>query len=76
MILIQIFTRRRAGEIEIAYIVDYKNFMKITEEDELYKRLPEKEKKIALKYIRFIIRGKLNRNVPILLNAKMKKAIK
>lgn len=49
--------------------------MKITEEDELYKRLPEKEKKSALKYIRFTIRGKLNRNVPVLLNAKMKETI-
>lgn len=42
--------------------------MKITEKDELYKRLPERERKSALKYIRFIIRGKLNRNVPVLLN--------
>lgn len=46
LILIQIFNRRRAEEIERAYIVDYKNFMKITKEDELYKRLPEKEKNL------------------------------
>ncbi|XP_067210123.1 uncharacterized protein [Linepithema humile] len=75
LIIIQIFNRRRAGEIERAYIIDYKNFMKITKVDELYKRLPEKEKKSALKYVRFIIRGKLNRNVPVLLNAKMKETI-
>lgn len=75
LILIQIFNRRRAGEIERAYIIDYKNFIKITKEDELYKRLPEQEKKSALKYVRFTIRGKLNRNVPVLLNAKMKETI-
>ncbi|XP_029162154.1 uncharacterized protein LOC114933735 isoform X1 [Nylanderia fulva] len=75
LIMIQIFNRRRAGEIERAYIVDYKNFIKITKEDELYKRLPQKEKISALKYIRFTIRGKLNRNVPVLLNAKMKEAL-
>ncbi|XP_029155724.1 uncharacterized protein LOC114928638 [Nylanderia fulva] len=73
--MIQIFNRRRAGEIERAYIVDYKNFIKITKENELYKRLPQKEKISALKYIRFTIRGKLNRNVPVLLNAKMKEAL-
>lgn len=72
LIIIQIFNRRRAGEIERAYIDDYKNFMKITEEDELYKRLSEEEKKSALKYIRFTIRGKLNRTVPVLLNEKTK----
>lgn len=75
LIIIQIFNRRRAGEIERAYIVDYKNFIKITEEDELYKKLLEKDKKSALKYVRFVIRGKLNRNVPVLLNIKMKEAI-
>lgn len=69
LIIIQIFNRRRAGEIERAYIVDYKNYTKITKEDELYKRLSEDERKSALKYIRFIIRGKLNRNVPVILNA-------
>lgn len=56
--IIQIFNRCRAGEIERTYIVDYRNFMKITKDDELYKKLPEKEKKSALKYIRFIIRAK------------------
>lgn len=76
LIIIQIFNRRRAGETERAYIVDYKNFMKITEDDDLYKRLPAKEKKSALKYICFIIRGKLNRNVPVLLNMEMKETIK
>lgn len=49
LIIIQIFNRHRAGEIERAYIVDYKNSMKITKEDELYKRLPEKEKKNCIK---------------------------
>lgn len=49
--------------------------MKITEKDELYKTLSKKDKKSALKYVRFIIRGKLNRNVSVLLNTKMKETI-
>lgn len=49
--------------------------MKITKEDEIYKRLPKKGKESALKYICFTIRGKLNRDISVLLNIKMKETI-
>ncbi|XP_011703025.1 PREDICTED: uncharacterized protein LOC105459051 [Wasmannia auropunctata] len=75
LIIIQVFNRRRAGEIERTLISDYKNSIKVTDNDEEYKKLPASEKEAAKKYIRFTIRGKLNRTVPVLLNSKMIDAI-
>jgi len=60
LIIIQVFNRRRAGEIERTLINDYKNSIKVTDNDEEYKKLPASEKQAAKEYIRFIVRGKLN----------------
>jgi len=47
----------------------------VTDNDEEYKKLPASEKQAAKKYIRFTIRWKLNRTVPVLLNSKMVESI-
>jgi len=52
-------------------INDYKNSIKVTDNDEEYKKLPASEKQAAKEYIRFTVRGKLNRTVPVLLNSRM-----
>ena len=69
---IQVFNRRRAGETERILIEDYKNYVcacgtsstcKTTKSDETHN------------YVRFTIRGKLCRTVPVLLDANMLKSI-
>lgn len=62
LIIIQIFNRKRAGEIERTLISDYKNSIKITDIDEEYKKLKLTDKKAVQNYIRFTIRGKLFTN--------------
>ncbi|KYN00576.1 hypothetical protein ALC62_08645 [Cyphomyrmex costatus] len=75
LIIIQLFNRRRAGEIERAFINDYKNSMRVTDKDEEYKKLRVSEKERVKEYIRFTIRGKLNRTVPVLLKQNMIESI-
>ncbi|XP_043284224.1 uncharacterized protein [Venturia canescens] len=74
LISIQIFTRRRAGELERTTISDLKNAETVDENTnpEIYGSLSEDEKKYAGQYTRFIITGKLGRDVPVLLDSKMR----
>ncbi|XP_067208494.1 uncharacterized protein [Linepithema humile] len=44
LIIIQIFNRRRAGELERILISDYKNSIKMTDTDKEYKQLQKSEK--------------------------------
>lgn len=69
---LQVFNRRRPGEIERMLIEDFENHEKIQEvEADQYKRLSEKARKIADNYVRVVMRGKLNRNVPALLSKEL-----
>ncbi|XP_077280471.1 uncharacterized protein LOC143907508 isoform X2 [Temnothorax americanus] len=70
LISIQVFNRRRAGEIERILSEDFKNYERVNKNmySDLYKSLSKEHKKIANKYIRFCIRGKLGRTVPVLLS--------
>ncbi|XP_077277339.1 uncharacterized protein LOC143905657 isoform X1 [Temnothorax americanus] len=67
---IHVFNRRRAGEIERAYIEDFENYEKVNKNmySDIYKSLSVEDRRIAEKYVRFCIRGKLGRTVPVLLS--------
>ncbi|XP_011869393.1 PREDICTED: uncharacterized protein LOC105562869, partial [Vollenhovia emeryi] len=73
LISIQLFNRRRAGEIERILIKDFKNHQKIDENTvgEAYLKFSIEEKRAAQKYVRFTIRGKLNRTIPVLLHREL-----
>ncbi|XP_071653728.1 uncharacterized protein [Temnothorax longispinosus] len=64
-----VFNRRRAGEIERVLIQDFENYEKLNENmyTDIYNSLSIEDKEIAQKYVRFCIRGKLGRTVPVLL---------
>nr|CAI5838737.1 unnamed protein product [Callosobruchus analis] len=61
--------RRRAGEAERILIEHFKSYISINKENdkELYESLSKQDQSLAT-YVRFLIRGKLNRNVPVLLD--------
>jgi len=67
---IHVFNRRRAGEIERTLIEDFQNYEKLNENmyRDIYKSLSMQSRKIAERYVRFCIRGKLGRTVPVLLS--------
>lgn len=73
LLSIQLFNRRRAGEIERALIEDFQNYESVNENtiDMSYLSLNNKEKKAAQKYVRFTMRGKLGRTVPVLFHRQM-----
>jgi len=70
---IHVFNRRRAGEIERALIEDFKTYEKVNEHmnSDIYNTLSTENRKIAEKYVRFCIRGKLGRTVPVLLSNEL-----
>jgi len=65
---IQLFNRRRPGETEGILISDFKNYERINENVDTFSALSEEKKEQAQKYVRFCIRGKLGRTVPIILD--------
>lgn len=70
LVLLQIFNRRRAGEIERLTLIDYQNKESLDEKDDedIYKTLSESTIKFAKQFVRLTIRGKLGRTVPVLLS--------
>ncbi|KAK0075400.1 hypothetical protein PV326_011623, partial [Microctonus aethiopoides] len=70
LILLQMFNRRRSGEIERLLITDYKKYEAVDENmnPEYLSKLSDKSREFAKKYVRITIRGKLNRTVPVLLD--------
>ncbi|XP_057329224.1 uncharacterized protein LOC130670065 [Microplitis mediator] len=72
---LQLFNRKRAGELERFEIQDYEKMTFITEKDEGYELLSESDKKAAKEYGRATICGKLHKNVPLLLNSKVRKGL-
>lgn len=75
---IQTFNRRRAGEMERILLDDFKKYQSICDNDEagLFENLPEEYRNNANKYVRFVIRGKRARGVPVLLSMKILNCIK
>jgi len=75
---VQLFNRRRAGEIERMLIADFEEYKSIDSNtaDDLYKKISSRAQDAAKKYVRFVIRGKLGRNVPVLLNYSLVECIK
>lgn len=70
LLSLQLFNRKRAGEMERLLIEDYNNRQGIDENTnkDLFNCLSTQQQQIAQKYVRIAIRGKLNRTVPVLLN--------
>lgn len=68
LISLQLFNRRRAGEIERVKIEDFMRYEKIRDDDEMLEHLSVEEKKRTKNYVRFLIRGKLSRGVPVMVN--------
>lgn len=66
---IQLFNRRRPGETERILISDFENYERINENVSTSSGLRSKDQKEqAQKYVRFCIRGKLGRTVPVILD--------
>jgi len=57
------------GEIERILIEDFQNYERLNKNvnNDIFNSLSEENKKVAKKYVRFCIRGKLGRTVPVLL---------
>ncbi|KAG5862928.1 hypothetical protein JTB14_027436 [Gonioctena quinquepunctata] len=74
---LQVFNRRRAGEIERLSIADFKTYQTIDQDTDcdIFNSLTEESKKAAKQYYRCEIRGKLARNVPVLLHLSHLRAI-
>ncbi|XP_070529778.1 uncharacterized protein [Cardiocondyla obscurior] len=77
LLSIQLFNRRRAGEMERTLIEDYKNYQKIDPETNVdgFNALSPECQKIVMEYVRFTIRGKLNRTVAVLLDSELQKCV-
>lgn len=75
---IQLFNRRRAGEIERNLIEDYKShqMINVASIDDAYANFTADQKEVAMKYTRFTIRGKLSQTVPVLLHVELVKCCK
>lgn len=69
---VQLFNRKRAGEIERLLITDFENRQAIDKEKhcDLYKSLNKMEQLLAERYVKIELRGKKGRSVPILLSLK------
>lgn len=74
---VQLFNRRRPGEIEHLLVKDFKNYVQVSKDTDkdLFQSLSNRAQEIAKKYVRFTIRGKLMRTVPVLLSAELLKCI-
>ncbi|KMQ87027.1 hypothetical protein RF55_13810 [Lasius niger] len=75
---VQLFNRKRAGEIERILIVDFEQYRGIDPDtaNDLFKIISLKAQEAAKKYVRFVIRGKLGRTVPVILNYNLLECVK
>ncbi|XP_066585722.1 uncharacterized protein [Prorops nasuta] len=78
LITIQLFNRRRPGEMERILLDDFNNYQRISknENPEEYASLSKRGREVAKRYVRFQIRGKLGRTVSVLLDNGMLESIK
>lgn len=77
LLSILLFNRRRPGELEHVLIEDYEKYESLNENNypDLFNTLTEEMKLLAKKYVRFTIKGKLGRSVPVLLSANFVQCI-
>ena len=77
LVFIQIFNRRRAGEIERLTKTDYENQETLDKNvnADLYQHLSKESKEYARNFVRITIRDKLGRTVPVLLDSFMSECI-
>ncbi|CAG9825702.1 unnamed protein product [Phaedon cochleariae] len=76
LISILIFNRRRPGELERIHLADLKSIRAIDpSNNETFQQLSPEGKRALNQYVRFVIRGKLARGVPVLLHSKMYECI-
>ncbi|CAG9814690.1 unnamed protein product [Phaedon cochleariae] len=75
---VQLFNRRRAGEVERILVEDFNSYQSIDEESnkDLFQSLNDSSKRLANRYVRFAIRCELNRTVPVLLDQNLLECIK
>lgn len=68
LISLQIFNRLRAGEIERVYLEDFVAHQGIDQvaDKDTFAELSNQVQALAKKYVRFMIRGKLGKGVPVL----------
>lgn len=67
---VHVFNRRRSGDIERILLDDFQNYEKVNKNmnSDIYDSLSKENRKIAERYVRFCIRGKLGCTVPVLLS--------
>ncbi|XP_018372557.1 PREDICTED: uncharacterized protein LOC108767291 [Trachymyrmex cornetzi] len=70
LITVHIINKRQVNEIERVLIEDFRNYKKLNKNmySNIYTSLSTQNRKIAERYIRFYVRGKLGRRLPILLS--------
>ncbi|XP_044762003.1 uncharacterized protein LOC123319204 [Coccinella septempunctata] len=73
LLSIQVFNRRRPGELERILVQDYKRHEGIGAD--IDETISEETRQKASRYVRFLIRGKLNSTVPVILDKKQVKCI-
>ncbi|XP_015125309.1 uncharacterized protein LOC107047092 [Diachasma alloeum] len=73
LLSLQIFNRRRPGEIERLYLEDFNSYrgLDMDKDKEMYDTLSEEGRRLARRYVRFEIRGKLGRGIPVLLDSEV-----
>ena len=78
MVSLQVFNRRRVGDIQNILLTDFDSRESIDEsaDKEQWAGLSEESKKIAKRYIRFPIRGKLGRPVAVLVYPELLQSLK
>ncbi|KAJ8964768.1 hypothetical protein NQ314_004659 [Rhamnusium bicolor] len=77
LILILLFNRRRPGELERIFLSDYDSLQNISQDEntQIYNQLTKEGKQAADFYLRFSIRSKLARGVPVLIDRHMKECL-
>lgn len=73
--LIILLNRRRSGEVERIKIKDYLDRDTTQIQEEVLKSLTDVEVRLSNSFIRFVIRGKRGRGVPVLLTSNMKESL-
>eukprot|EP00102_Acyrthosiphon_pisum_P026310 XP_016663520.1 PREDICTED: uncharacterized protein LOC107884922 [Acyrthosiphon pisum] len=70
-----LLNRRRSGEVQRIKLQDYLNRSKTKMQEEIHRSLTDVEAKLSEYFVRFVIRGKRGRGVPVLLTSDMKESL-
>lgn len=73
---LQVFNRRRAGEVQRIELNDFKNLQTLEDQQEQDIFIPENSVHQKKQYARFTIRGKLGREVPVLVYKELTECIR